>query len=171
MDAVISFAKSIEWWTLISGAILGVVGIGLRAIIQAPVKSMTEQRRVISMLWWLSPQKPFRGLWKVAWAVQSNNYPVENVDCVRVRRLFSNVSFTTVAKLKDGSTQKCVFVGKLADRAVTGRWFNPEDEGRGYFGAFQFRVHGSLRRGDGIWIGWRNDGTVASDQLSLTKVD
>ena len=104
------------------------------------------------------------------WHVDSTRYPEQNIDEVEIRRLFSNVSFVTTANLKDGSTQKCVFVGKLAGQAVTGRWFNPEDQEHGYFGAFQFRLDGSLRAGKGTWLGWRNDGTVASDKMTLTKI-
>ena len=163
------FLRTIEWGALISGAAIGALGLGARIIIQAPVRALTEQARIIRSFWWLSPQKPFGGVWEVIWKVESARFPPENVDRVHVRRLFANVTFSTSATLADGSSERCVFVGKLVDKAVTGRWFNPEDEGRGYFGAFQFRLHGSLRRGDGSWVGWRNDGTIQSQELSLRR--
>lgn len=171
MSEIIGWLAGINWWTLASGAFLGAVGLGLRTVIQAPVKALAEQSRVIQFFFWLSPQKPLAGLWQVTWYVDSERYPKENVDRVKIRRFFGNVSFTTKATLKDGSSQQCVFVGKLADRAVTGRWFNPEDQDRGYFGAFQFRIHGSLREGEGTWIGWRNDGTIASDTMKIKRLD
>ena len=171
MHAIWNWLLSIDYWTLLSGAALGVLGTGARIIMQAPIQSMTEQSRIIRAFWWVSPQRPFKGKWEANWKVISDRYPANNVDVVSVRRLFSNVSFTTVATLNDGSNQKCVFVGKLLGRSVTGRWFNPEDQEHGYFGAFQFRVKGTLRSSEGVWIGWRNDGTVASDELTLTRVD
>lgn len=162
---------AVDYWAVLSGAALGVLGLGARTIMQAPIKSLTEQRRTIRLLWWLSPQRPFKGHWAVNWKVESDRYPCDNIDVVRVRRLFSNISFTTIATLKDGSTQECVFVGKLVDRSVTGRWFNPEDQEHGYFGAFQFRVKGTLRAAEGMWIGWRNDGTIATGELLLHRSD
>lgn len=154
---------------MLSGAALGVLGLGARTIFQAPIKALTEQSFIIRSFYWLYPQRAFKGTWKVIWHVESTRYPEENIDEVNIRRLFSNVSFITTANLKDGSTQQCVFVGKLAGQAVTGRWFNPQDQEHGYSGAFQFRLDGSLRAGKGTWLGWRNDGTVASDKMTLTK--
>lgn len=175
MDGVLEYWAAIDWQTFLLGAALGglssAIALLARTIIQQPVKALTEQSRVISFLSGLSQQQPFKGQWTVVWQVISDRYPSENIDTVRIFRLFSNIAFTTIATLNDGSTQKCVFVGKLLDRSVTGRWFNPEDQERGYFGAFQFKVHGSLRSAEGMWIGWRNDGTVASGNMVLTRAD
>lgn len=171
MVSVKEWILAVDYWAVLSGAALGVLGLGARTIMQAPIKGLTEQSRAILLLWWLSPQRPFKGRWAVNWKVESDRYPSDNTDVVHVRRLFSNISFTTTATLKDGSTQECVFVGKLVDRSVTGRWFNPEDQEHGYFGAFQFRVKGTLRNGEGMWIGWRNDGSIATGELLLHRVD
>lgn len=175
MGDVIQYLGAVDWRTLALGAAIGAITGSLtllfRTVIQQPVKALTEQNRVITWIWRLSSQAPFKGDWEVVWKVESDRYPTDNIDTVRIRRLFSNVTFTSIATLNDGSTQKCVFVGKLLNGSVTGRWFNPEDQERAYFGAFQFRIHGSLRTGAGVWIGWRNDGTVATGELILTRVD
>ncbi len=175
MGGILESLQAVNWQTLLLGAALGglssAVALLVRTVIQQPVKALTEQSRVITALSFLSQQQPFKGQWTVVWHVDSDRYPSENIDTVQISRLFSNVAFTTSAKLNDGSHQSCVFVGKLLDRSVTGRWFNPEDQERGYFGAFQFKIHGSLRSAEGMWIGWRNDGTVASGRMTLTRAN
>jgi hypothetical protein len=148
---------------------LGALGLAIRTIIQAPVKALTEQSRIITAIWWLSPQRPFGGKWNVTWKVVSRRHKNENVDCVHIRRLFSYVTFRTTAVLLDGTISRCAFVGKLVDKTITGRWFNPDDEDRGYFGAFQIRLHGGLHEAKGSWVGWRNDGTVDRDDIVLTR--
>lgn len=171
MTAIGDFISNLNLWTLVSGALLGAIGLGLRTIMQEPVKAFAEQSRVIAAIYWISRQRPFSGLWEVTWHVDSARFPPENTDQVYVRRLFSNITFTTTAVLLDGSTERCVFIGKLVDKTVTGRWYNPFDQGRTYYGAFQFRLHAGLRRADGSWIGWRNDGTVQAQEMSLKRID
>lgn len=160
---------SIDWTTLISGAALATLGIGLRTIIQAPIKALTEHSLVIRLLSWLSPQQPLAGNWDVTWKVDSRRFQDANTDRVRIHRLFSNVTFTTTAILRDGSSEQCVFVGKLLDKTITGRWFNPADADRGYFGTFQVRLHASLKDARGAWVGWTNDGAIQANDLVLTK--
>lgn len=160
----------VDWLALASGAAIGVLGLGLRIIMQAPVKAVTEHALAIRALSRLSPQEPFGGTWEVTWRVDSRRFPDENIDRVRIYRLFSNITFTTTATLRDGSSEQCVFVGKLVDKTITGRWYNPADADRGYFGTFQTRLHASLKDAKGSWVGWTNDGEVQANALTLKKV-
>ena len=169
VSPILAYVTGLNWTSLISGAVLGAIGVGIRVVVQAPVKALIEHAQFIRLLSFLSPQRPFTGSWHVAWKVESRRFPTINEDTVRVYRLLSNITFTTVATLKDGSTEKCVFVGKLIDRTVTGRWHNPEDVDRGYFGSFQFRLHGSLKTAVGSWIGWSNDGLVQANEMTLER--
>lgn len=171
MTSIVAYVSSINWWALVSGAVLGAIGLGVRTVVQAPVKALIEHARFVRLLSGISPQRPFVGFWHVAWKVESRRFPEINEDTVRVYRLFSNVTFTTVATLRDGTTERCVFVGKLIDRTVTGRWYNPEDMDLGYFGSFQFRLHGSLKAGAGSWIGWSSDGAVQANGMTLERRD
>lgn len=167
----IEILSGIDWSTLASGVLVGAVTMAGRTIIQAPVKAMTEQSAVIRLLWFLSPQKPFSGKWEVTWRVESTRFEDANTDIVKIRRLFSNVSFQTISTLKDGSTESCVFVGKMLDRVITGRWFNPADKDRAYYGNYQIKLHGSMRRATGSWMGWQDDGTIQTHELTLKRVD
>ena len=169
VTSIIDYVSNVDWKSLVSGAVLGAIGLGVRTVVQAPVKALIEHARFVRLLSFLSLQRPFVGLWHVAWRVESRRFPEINEDTVRVYRLFSNVTFTTVATLKDGTTERCVFVGKLIDRTVTGRWYNPEDTDLGYFGSFQFRLHGSLKAGAGSWIGWSSDGAVQANEMTLER--
>ena len=171
VTSVVAYVSGIDWVSLVSGAVLGALGLGVRTIVQTPLRALTEHALVVRGLSFLSPQRPFVGFWHVAWKVESRRFPETNEDTVRVYRLFSNVTFTTVATLEDGTTEKCVFVGKLVDRTVTGRWYNPEDIDRGYYGSFQFRLHGSLKAAAGSWVGWANDGEVQANEMTLERRD
>jgi hypothetical protein len=150
---IVGYLSGIDWAASVSGAVLGALGLGVRTVVQAPVKALTEHARVVRFLSFLSPQQPFSGQWRVAWKVESRRFPEVNEDTVRVFRLFSNVTFTTVATLRDGSSEICVFVGKLIDRTVTGRWYNPEDEDRGYV---SIRRRPRSKRSSGVRISNRS---------------
>jgi hypothetical protein len=102
--------------------------------------------------------------------VTSTRFPKENVDDVRVYSLFGNITFQTTTKMLDGTIERCVFVGKLKHRTITGRWYDPKDEGRGYYGVYQVNLHGTLREGDGHWSGWASDGTVQSNSMRMVKL-
>jgi hypothetical protein len=170
LNSFFHFVIGIKWLTLFSGAALGAFSAGFRAVMQAPVKALSEQSFYIRFFSFLSPQRPFNGLWEVRWNVESTRLPKINVDNVRIFRFFSNVSFTTQTTALDGSAERCVFVGKLLDRTLTGRWYNPKDELRGYFGTYQVQLHGSLETARGSWIGWASDGSVQRDDMALKKI-
>ena len=95
---------SVDWSTLLSGAVLGSLTLGIRQVIQAPIKALTERSRFIRMLSWLSPKEPFGDLWEVTWRVDSTRLPGSNTDTVRIYTLFGNITFTTETKLKDGTS-------------------------------------------------------------------
>jgi hypothetical protein len=162
--------SSIAWPELLGGAALSALTLGLRAVMVAPIKAATDRARFISLLSLLSPQRSFGGVWTVEWHVDSTRFQPINTDEVAVRVLFGNVTFTTRTTLKDGSVERCVFVGKLEDRTLTGRWYDPKDEGRGYFGVFQVRLVGTLREATGSWSGWTNDGRVQSNVMTMKRV-
>lgn len=168
--APLHILSEIHWSSLLWGAFIGAVTIGLRTVMQAPIKALSEHSFFIQTFWWLSPQRPFAGTWEVSWNVQSTRLHNVNSDQVKIRSLFRNVTFTTKTTLKDGAIERCVFVGKLVDRTLTGRWFNPKDIDRAYFGVFQFRMNGGLHDAAGMWMGWTNDGDIQSDALTLKKV-
>ncbi|HYD27284.1 hypothetical protein [Brevundimonas sp.] len=161
---------SIDWPAAFGGAFLGAATMGLRTVLQAPLRALTEQSIVIKFLSFLSPQQPFDGDWAVKWCVDSTKFPEVNEDTVKIYSLFGNVTFTMRTKLRDGTPEKCVFVGKLTDRTLTGRWFDPKDIHRAYFGVYQVRLTGNLRDAEGKWSGWANDGSVQSDLMTMSKV-
>lgn len=170
MGAIGYWFEHIEWWSLISGALLGAASLGMRTVIQAPVKALSERSIVIKRLSWLSPQRPFSGIWRVTWKVDSSRLAAVNSDNIRIYSLFGNVSFETTVFSLNGSAKRCVFVGKLVDKTLTGRWFDPNDAERGYFGVFQVRLHGGLADGAGAWVGWENDGGVQANDLMVEKL-
>src|SRR5258708_5836281 len=90
LNEILDYFRGVDWRALISGAVLGALGFGIRTVIQAPVKALTEHSTGIRLLSFLSPQKPFTGSWNVTWKVQSRRFPETNSDKVRVSRLFSN---------------------------------------------------------------------------------
>ena len=171
IEATLNWFAGIGWASVFSGAALGGLAVGLRTILQAPMKAMTEQSVVIRALHHLSPQRPFDGRWRVDWNVESSKFPPVNTDQVRIYSLFGNVTFTTETTLTDGAREKCVFVGKLVDRTLTGRWFDPKDANRAYFGVFQVRLKGGLRDAAGKWSGWTNDGYVQSNEMTMARAD
>ena len=69
-----------------------------------------------------------------------------------------------------GGEEDCVFIGKLHDRNLTGRWYNPEDEDRGYYGVFQIKLHAGLTHGEGAWAGFSNDGSVQANTITIKRV-
>ncbi len=160
----------IDWKTAAISAVTGMAILGMRLVMREPIKAATSNARIIRLIWFLSPQKPFGGKWEVSWKVSSTRYRPNNVDTVQIRRLFSNVTFTTCATLVDGSRQKCTFLGKLKNLTVTGRWYNPDGDDRGYDGVFQLRLHAGLGDGIGAWAGWTNDGRVETDDMSIRRV-
>jgi hypothetical protein len=161
--------EHLHWSSIAWGAVAGSLTLAIRLLIQEPVKGLVEKAFIVRHLWFLYPQRTFAGDWEVVWRVDSSRYRETNSDVVQIRRLFSNIAFQTRTTLLDGAEAQCVFIGKLVDRTITGRWYNPEDTDRCYFGAFQVRLSGNLRDGQGSWIGWTNQGTVQSEMLSLTK--
>jgi hypothetical protein len=161
---------SINWWTAVVSAATGMAILGLRLIMREPIKAATNNARVMRVIWFLSPQKPLGGKWEVSWRVSSTRYHPVNTDTVKVRRLFSNVTFTTRTTLLDGSTQKCTFLGKFKNLTITGLWYVPDSDDRGYDGVFQMRLHAGLGDGTGAWAGWTNDGRVETDEMSMRKV-
>jgi hypothetical protein len=130
----------------IGGAAASALTLAIRSIMIAPVKAATDRARFIRLLSVVSPQRPFVGSWKVTWLVSSSRYQDENTDVVRVYSAFANVTFTTKTLMRDGSEERCVFVGRLNGRTLTGRWYDPKDEGRGYYGVFQINLHGRHKR-------------------------
>lgn len=170
MGGVTEFLGNLNWWTLVSGAALGALGLGIRSVLQAPIKALTEQSKVIRAVWFLSPQRPFTGLWDVGWKNDHSRYQTSNVDRVPIRRLFSNFAFKTTVTLSNGMQEHCIYVGRIVDRTLTGRWFNPVDAERGYFGAFQLRLAGSLTDATGSWIGWDDEGRINSNEMTLRRV-
>lgn len=170
LAAIWTFLQNVNWYALSTGAALGAITLGMRTIIQEPVKAVTRDARVIRWIWWLSPQTPFGGRWKVIWRVTSTRFAPENVDVVDVRRFYSTVTFRTSATLLDGSREDCVFVAQLNERKLTGRWHNPEGGDRGYYGTFQLHLHAGLKHGEGAWVGFANDGRVQADDMSMQRV-
>lgn len=170
-EFVVGTLKGVDWWTLVSGAVLGVLTLGLRTVLQAPIKALIEHARVIQALSFVSPQQPFSGQWEVAWKVNSTRFREHNPDVVKIYSLFGNVTFTMNTSLRDGTPERCVFVGKLTDRTLTGRWFDPKDASRAYFGVYQVRLGGGLRDAAGVWIGWTNDGDIQANEMLMKKVD
>jgi len=160
----------IDWIALISGAALTTLGLGVRIVMREPLKAIASDARVIRWLWWLTPRRPFRGRWEVTWKVNSTRFAQVNVDAVPVYQLFSSVTFRTTAVLVDGSAEDCVFIGKLHERNLTGRWYNPEDEERGYYGVYQIKLHAGLKSGKGAWTGFSNDGNIQADELSMRRL-
>lgn len=169
--AVWEWLCKIDWWTLISGAVIATIGLGIRALMQEPLRAIVKDARFIRLFWWLTPQRPFEGNWAVAWRVESSRFPNQNIDNVRVRRFFSHVTFRTATKLLDGSTEECVFVGRLHNNKITGRWHNGADEEHGYYGVFQVHIHASRRQADGAWAGFTNDGSIQSNVMSMRLID
>lgn len=170
MSTFYNFISGLDWRQILFGGAIGALTLGFRTVIQAPVKALTQHALAIRYLGWLSPQEPFSGRWEVTWHVTSSRFPDTNIDTVRIHCLFGSVTFTTSTTLRDGTPETCVFVGKLVDRTLTGRWYDPKDQDRGYFGVFQVRLHGGLREGQGAWSGWTSEGTVQSDFMTLRKV-
>ena len=161
---------AVDWLTLLSGAALATLGLAARLIMREPLKAIGRDARFIRAFWWISPQSPFHGDWEVVWKVQSTRFPPQNVDRVKVRRLFTNVTFRTSATLVGGDREDCVFIGKLHERNLTGRWYNPEDQNRGYYGVFQLKLHAGLKHGDGAWAGFSNAGRVQADDMSMKRL-
>lgn len=153
----------------IGGAAASAVTLGIRSVMIAPVKAATDRARFIRALSVIFPQKPFTNMWDITWQVASTRFKPVNTDNVKIYSVLGNVTFTTTTELLDGSEEKCVFVGKLSDRTITGRWYDPKDEGRGYFGVFQVTLHGTLKDGAGYWSGWSTDGKVQSNVMTVKR--
>jgi len=160
----------IDLASVILGGATSALALGFRMVLIAPVKAATDQSMFIRYTSFLFPQKPFDGNWRVSWRVTSDRFMDLNVDEIRIFSVLKNVTFTTHTQLRDGSEEKCVLVGKLSGLDLTGRWYVPRDEGRGYFGVFQVRLHGTLRDGTGTWSGWTSDGKVQSNDISLKRL-
>lgn len=169
-DWVLIQLFGIDLASVLLGAAASALTLGFRTIMVAPVKAATDHSRYIRWASLVFPQKPFDGSWRVAWHVESDRFPEVNLDEVKIYSVLKNVTFTTDTRLKDGSQEKCVFVGKLSGLDLTGRWYVPRDEGRGYFGVFQVRLHGTLRDGHGSWSGWTSDGKVQSNVMSIERI-
>jgi hypothetical protein len=159
----------IDVFSAIGGAAASALTLGIRSVMIAPVKAATDRARYIRALSVIFPQKPFTDKWDVTWHVDSTRFKPTNTDNVTIFSVLGNVTFTTTTTLLDGSEEKCVFVGKLAERTITGRWYDPKDEGRGYFGVFQITLHGTLKDGAGYWSGWSTDGKVQSNIMTVKK--
>ncbi|EJL22433.1 hypothetical protein [Novosphingobium sp. AP12] len=160
----------IDVLSAVGGAAASAITFGIRSVMIAPVKAATDRARFIRGLSVIFPRKPFDGLWEVTWHVNGSRLANENTDQVSIHAVLGNVTFTTNTVLLDGGKEKCVFVGKLSERTLTGRWYDPKDEGRGYFGVFQVTLHGSLNHGSGYWSGWSSNGQVQSNKMTLKRL-
>lgn len=169
MVGIYDFVVNLDWRQILIGGVVTALTLGVRTVVRAPVKAMTEHARAIRWLSKLSPQTPFGGIWEITWNVTASRFAEANRDEVRIYRLFRSVTFTTRTELLDGTPEACVFVGKLVDRTLTGRWYDPKDHERGYYGVFQVRLNGGLRDGRGAWSGWTNDGAVQSNAMTLRR--
>jgi hypothetical protein len=168
--AIWDWLHSVHWAALLSGAALATIGLVLRTVMREPLRAIAKDARFIRCFWWLSPQRPFKGAWIVKWNVDSSRFPHENVDTVVIRKLFSYVTFRTTTTLLDGNREDCVFIAKLHNRKLTGRWHNPVDEDNGYYGVFQMHIHAGRQFAEGAWAGFTNDGKVQPNAMSMQRV-
>lgn len=171
VQAILNWLQAIDWGALFSGAALATMGLGARMLMREPLRTIAKDARFIRSFWWLTPQRPLAGKWEITWEVSSSRIPEQNTDIVSIRKFFSNVTFRTSTQLLDGGTEECVFLGKLHDRKITGRWHNAADEEHGYYGVFQVQVHASRKLAEGAWAGFTNDGRVQSNVMHMRLVD
>lgn len=170
LHVVWNWLRDIDWLALLSGAGLATLGLGLRMLMREPLRTISKDARFIRVFWWLTPQRPFQGTWEVTWNVDSSRIPNQNIDRVKIRKFFSHVTFRTVTVLLDGTTEHCVFVGKLHNNKVTGRWNNGADDEHGYYGVFQIHPHAGRKYAAGAWAGFTNDGSVQANALTMSAV-
>lgn len=108
------------------------------------------------VLGWATRHAIWSGRWEIAWHVTSENFAPENVDVVRIYRVFNRIGFQVVTKNGDGKSVPYGFVGDLSrDKSiVTGLWFDGRGSAIGYHGAYQLRLKGDGYQADGVWIGF-----------------
>jgi hypothetical protein len=175
LDAAFEYFRSIDWSTFVLGAVLGglssAIALLIKLLIQVPAKQIASNYNIIKLFSRISWNKVFVGTWEVNWEVISDNFPEVNTDHTKIYCLFSNIAFETCTVLKDGTAARCVFVGKIQERTLTGRWYDPVQEGIGYYGVFQVRLSGNLKQASGQWSGWANNGKIQSDKMTMIRVD
>lgn len=168
LSAIWNWFCTLDWLALLSGCALTTIGFGIRALMREPLRAVTRDARFIRLFWWLTPQRPFKGSWTVRWNVSSSRFPLQNVDTVSVRHFFNYVAFKTQTTLNDGETEECVFIGKLHNQKLTGRWHNAADEANGYYGVFQMHIHAGRKEANGAWAGFTNDGNIQANNMTMT---
>jgi hypothetical protein len=108
---------------------------------------------------------PLNGKWIFTWeALDSETYPKPIIEEVEVFHFESKVKFLHTISTSEKYNVEAEFQNHL----LTGSFKNTSKIG--YDGVFQMKVNGKGDSFEGLWTGWKINGTIGSGPCSLKKV-
>lgn len=143
---------------LLLGGLIGFV-MSLVALVLGPTVEDRAQGYIVNIFGSTTPRRKLSlaGEWISRLHVHSNSYPPIVEDKTATIRQFGT---RIIAKMRAHNFE-CYLIGKVEQgRTITGTWF--DENGAGYYGAFQFLIDPSTGNFSGRWVGFSKEGIVKS---------